>query len=131
MAIEHKYQTVIDLLKDKLLAEFAGEVHSIVLFGSVARGKATADSDIDVLIITDASWETERRMHKVATNIDLKNQVFTQLVIFTARGFEREVNMRSWFSSDIMIEGNVLYDDGTYRRIRQGDPRPIAGVPRR
>ncbi len=131
MAVEPKYERVIDLLKSKLLAEFGSEVHSIVLFGSVARGEATADSDIDVLIVTDASWETERRMHKVATDTDLDHQVFTQLVCFTPSGFESEVRMRSWFSSDILTEGIVLYDDGTYRRIRQEDPRSIAGVPRR
>ena len=59
MVVVTKHQKVIDALKEQLLAEFADEVHSIILFGSVARGEANADSDVDVLIISDASREEQ------------------------------------------------------------------------
>ena len=54
-------QSVVNSLKEQLLAELKGEIRSIVLFGSVARGEATEDSDIDILIITDAPFETKQR----------------------------------------------------------------------
>ena len=41
MAVEPKYQSVIDQLKAQLLDELPGRIHSMVLFGSVARGEAT------------------------------------------------------------------------------------------
>ena len=130
MVVVTKHQKVIDSLKDQVLAEFAGEVHSIILFGSVARGEANADSDVDILIITDASLESERRINDIATDIDLENEVFTQLIFFSNRRLQRAARMRSWFFTDVMNEGVVLYDDGTYERVHQEYGRPVAGVPR-
>ena len=131
MAVEPKYMRVIDLLKGKLLAEFGSEVHSIVLFGSVARGEATADSDIDVLIVTDGDSDTKRRAHDISSEIDFDNEVLTQLVSLTIHQFEKEVRMRSWFSSDVIAQGVILHDDGTYQRIRETHPAFVAGVPGR
>ena len=125
MVVVTKHQKVIDALKEQLLAEFADEVHSIVLFGSVARGEANADSDVDVLIISDASRENKRRMHDISTHIDLENEMFTQLMFFSNRRLERAARMRSWFFTDVMNEGVILYDDGTYRRVRQEYTQPI------
>ncbi len=125
MVVVTKHQKVIDALKEQLLAEFADEVHSIVLFGSVARGEANADSDVDVLIISDASRENKRRMHDISTHIDLENEVFTQLMFFSNRRLERAARMRSWFFTDVMNEGVILYDDGTYRRVRQEYTQPV------
>ena len=131
MAVEPTYKRVIDLLKDKLLAEFGSEVHSIVLFGSVARGEATADSDIDVLIVTDGVSDTKRRAHEISSEIDFDNEVFTQLVSLTIHQLEKEVRMRSWFSSDVIAQGVILHDDGTYQRIRETHPAFVPGVPGR
>lgn len=125
MVVVMKHQKVIDALKEQLLAEFADEVHSIVLFGSVARGEANADSDVDVLIISDASRENKRRMHDISTHIDLENEMFTQLMFFSNRRLERAARMRSWFFTDVMNEGVILYDDGTYRRVRQEYTQPV------
>ena len=43
---------------DALLARFPDQVQRLILFGSQARGDATAGSDIDVLVV--ASWGEER-----------------------------------------------------------------------
>ena len=130
MTTQSKYERVAELLTERLLAGFRDEIHSIILFGSVARGDATEDSDIDVLIISEAPYETQRKMHRASTEIDLGNEVFTQLAIIAADELENEVSMRSWFSSDIVGQGIVLYDDGTFQRIRSKVLRPVAGVPR-
>ena len=49
MVAAAKYQQPVDRLTRQLLAELKDQIHSIVLFGSVARGEATDDSDVDVL----------------------------------------------------------------------------------
>lgn len=38
--------------KDRIKREVDGKISSIVLYGSVARGEARKDSDIDVFILT-------------------------------------------------------------------------------
>ena len=124
-----KHQKVIETLLGRILPEFKDRIHSIVLFGSVARGEATKDSDIDLLIILpEPTFETKRRIDDIASGLGLEAGVFIEVVPFTTRGFEKDVRMRSWFSSDIVREGKVLYDDGTYGRIREADPRYLAGV---
>ncbi len=42
---------IIDKLISKLTEKFISEIHSIVLFGSYAKGTATNQSDIDILFI--------------------------------------------------------------------------------
>ena len=47
--IDHKQ--ILNKFKRKLLIRFKDDLISLVLFGSVARGTARKESDIDVLII--------------------------------------------------------------------------------
>lgn len=49
-----KIKAVIENLTSKLTKEFISDIHSVVLFGSHAKGTATKSSDIDLLfIVTD------------------------------------------------------------------------------
>jgi uncharacterized protein (UPF0332 family)/predicted nucleotidyltransferase len=116
MATKTNYQSVGDTLKDRLLTELGDRIHSIVLFGSVARGEATDDSDIDVLVITDGRSATEDRIQHVANDFSLANEVLAEVTIFSTETFQTEVRMRSWFASDVLMQGRILTDDGTYGR---------------
>lgn len=125
-----KYGKVIDTLKERLLAELKDEIHSLVLFGSVARGDATDDSDIDILVIMDAPYATKKRIHEISSDIGLDNEVFIQTVFFTTQGFEKEaITYRSYFAQDIISQGIVLYDDETFRRICEEAASAISGIP--
>ncbi len=114
-----KQREVVDSLVPLLLAELESQIHSLVLFGSVARGEARPDSDVDILVLTEAPLAVRQRIDEISYDIDLKNTVFTQLVVLTTKNFEAEARMRSYFSSDIFRDGIVLHDDGTYQRIRE------------
>ena len=120
------HDRAVELLKERLPTD---KVHSIVLFGSVARGEATADSDIDLLVIYDGSFDTQSRFNDMVYDIDMENGVFTQLVFFKPEGFEREVRWRSYFSQDVISQGVVLYDDATFRRICRESFKAGSGVP--
>ena len=41
--------------RDELLARFPGHIRCLILFGSQVRGDATADSDVDVMVVV--SWQ--------------------------------------------------------------------------
>ena len=49
--VNEPYRTVIERLLNELLKVFRDDLISVVVYGSVARGTARRDSDIDVLIV--------------------------------------------------------------------------------
>jgi predicted nucleotidyltransferase len=49
---------VLTRYRDALLARFPDQLQRLILFGSQARGDATAGSDIDILVVV--SWGEER-----------------------------------------------------------------------
>ncbi len=44
--------------RDAMQARFSEQLERLILYGSQARGEATEESDIDVLVVVN--WETER-----------------------------------------------------------------------
>jgi len=100
---------------------FPREVHSIVLYGSVARGTATEDSDVDVLVLTSNARPARYELVEVSESLDFENNYHTFLIT-TAFAPERlEELVRGGFpiAEAILTEGVVLYDDGTFERIRK------------
>lgn len=55
--ILEKYQHAVDEFVNRAVAEYGDRIERIILFGSVARGEAGDDSDIDILILGDVSLE--------------------------------------------------------------------------
>lgn len=56
---------IIEVLKEyraQLERAFPGRVRRVTLFGSVARGEATEDSDVDVLVLVDQLTFAERSL---------------------------------------------------------------------
>lgn len=50
-------QEVLVRYRDGLLSRFPTQLQRLILFGSQARGEATDESDVDVLVVVD--WEEE------------------------------------------------------------------------
>lgn len=48
-----KLKAILESLIPKLTEQFVSEIHSIILFGSYAKGTATKQSDIDLLFIVN------------------------------------------------------------------------------
>ena len=94
------------------------EVDEIILFGSVARGDATEDSDIDIFFnIKDKAKEKEiKKIIKEQINKFTKTQIYEQ---FSLKGIKNEIqvevgNLEKWeLKRSIISEGIVLY--GKYK----------------
>jgi uncharacterized protein (UPF0332 family)/predicted nucleotidyltransferase len=52
---------VRDALRDRFRAAFGDRLHRLVLYGSYARGEATPESDIDVLVVLEGEINSEDR----------------------------------------------------------------------
>jgi predicted nucleotidyltransferase len=73
-----KARTVIESLLSKITKEFISDIHSIVLFGSYAKGTETKSSDIDLLFIV----------------ADLRNRPLREAIERESASFQNSHNLR-------------------------------------
>ena len=80
----------------------------VVLFGSYARGTATVDSDVDVLVV----MPFEGRSVDKSVEIRLKtNPLFPlDLLVRTPETLRHRIEMGDNFLRDILRDGKVLYE---------------------
>ncbi|MBI3422450.1 MAG: nucleotidyltransferase domain-containing protein [Acidobacteria bacterium] len=88
-----KVQMILAELKQRLTAIYGDRLVKLVLFGSQARGDATAESDIDTLLVlrgpVDAGEELERTSVCVA-DLSLANDVVVSRTFATEQSFQHE-----------------------------------------
>jgi predicted nucleotidyltransferase len=81
----------------------------IYLFGSVARGEATADSDYDLMIVVpDTSISTlkqNRAGYRALREIGVPRDIF----VSTSSDFNKQLHLKASFPSTVVREGLLLY----------------------
>ena len=63
-----KYKKIFDKLVDGLVKIYGESLQSIILYGSVARGTDTAESDIDIAVFV--TYDNEQ-MHDIMTDLNV------------------------------------------------------------
>lgn len=113
-------ETIKDENIRKMLLELAESLHyvygkklkSVVLYGSVARGTQTVDSDIDVMILIDGDNDELRlyddRLNDVSTEFSLKYLKVLSVVDISYQEYEKWRNL-SPFYRNVSKEGIILY----------------------
>jgi predicted nucleotidyltransferase len=102
-------------LREAVSAVTDGDVQAVLLFGSLARGEATPDSDIDLAVIAPADWDNR---------VELEDSVRTHLgnncdvLVLTEADFNRLAVSGEPVVSDILRDGVALI--GTKPRVEPG-----------
>jgi uncharacterized protein len=109
--------TLIDL-KERLLRELEDNLDSLVLYGSVARGDYGRESDIDILVILQDKNMLEK-VSDIRYDVDTKNDTVTTFFTVTPSEIERIVQKGFPFIKNVLKEGQVIYDNGFWERLRQ------------
>lgn len=112
-----RFKKTIDELKEALTGELGNGLHSIVLYGSVARGQAGKDSDIDILLVLESDGLYDKAL-SVVYDVDLRNQSFTSIFWTTPDELGSYLERGSPFLENVSEEGIILLDDGTFAGIR-------------
>ncbi len=68
-----------------LMAQFAGQIHKVILFGSQAMGNARDYSDYDFLVImeNEYDWQLKNAVLASCYEIDLKYDILTDVKLIS------------------------------------------------
>jgi predicted nucleotidyltransferase len=97
----------IKTISQRLKKEYKAE--RVILFGSYAKGKATENSDIDILIIAPTTERFFERMATVKRLIrDLRNGLAVAPIVLTKQEVEERVKIGDQFVKEILEKGIEL-----------------------
>jgi uncharacterized protein len=91
----------------------------IILFGSYAYGTATADSDVDLLVVMPTRNQLEQ-----AVRIDeaIEDRGFPlDLIVRTPLSLQNQLRWGDWYFKEIVTRGKVLYEK-THRPVERSLP---------
>lgn len=83
---------ILQEFKERLKIAYKDNLKDVILFGSMARGEFTEESDIDVLVILDNIVDYEEEFHKVfriAREIEKKydDKIIISSILATQKDF--------------------------------------------
>lgn len=103
-------------LRETVAQSVGTSVDSVILFGSIARGDATATSDVDLAVIAPDEWDGRAALED-AVRSRLGNSC--DILVFTAEQFARLAQSRDEpVIADILADGIALV--GSIPRSRKG-----------
>ncbi len=103
-----KHYSLLPRIKNEVQSAVPGA--EVIVYGSVARGEATEDSDIDLLIIIDQDtipMALRERIYERTTNIELEEGVIISLILRTRRQWVTPA-IRTPFMINVNNEGRWL-----------------------
>ena len=102
MKILDKYRKAVDEFVERVLDKYSDRIDSIILFGSVARGEAKEESDIDILVIWKGDEaEGWRAMTGLAFDVLLDEEEYISVKVL---GLE-DLKAENPFIKNVMREG--------------------------
>ncbi len=81
----------------------------IYLFGSVARGEATADSDYDLMIVVPDTSAPARKQNRAGYRALREIGVPRDIFVSTSSDFNKQLHLKASFPSTVVREGILLY----------------------
>jgi predicted nucleotidyltransferase len=96
----------IKALSRRIVEQFNPE--RIILFGSRARGRARADSDVDLLVVMRCSGPGARKAVEILNRVEPEFAV--DLIVRTPRELRRRLAQQDRFLAEIVRRGKVLYE---------------------
>lgn len=103
------YTEIFKKLIPKLVQIFQQSTVSIILYGSVARGTHTAESDIDIaLIVKDYSKDMHEQMTDFIVDLELEYNVVLSVLLIDYDKFTEWGNIMPFYKN-VKKEGIVLW----------------------
>lgn len=108
MVTSEQIKEVVDTIVDHF------EPQAVILFGSYATGKATEDSDIDILVVKETDLPRHRRLIGLGQKLSRVLVHPMDILVYTPG----EISSRSDFDLDfvtrVLKEGKIIYEHKTH-----------------
>ena len=106
--MDPKIKRLVEQVRAFLHERYDAGIKRVILYGSHARGEATTDSDVDVLVLTDPSLnpsEVRESLSDLLYDIILEEGELVSVVAVSEEHFE---NYNSPFMLNVKKEGMVV-----------------------
>lgn len=112
LQIPAKLRTALEEFVTKLRTESKENLLSVVLFGSVATGRATPESDLDLLLIFNDSPKDDKEIRTQLDSVSGFYDTLAQEHIMTRNEFLEMYGYGDDLVANALANGIVLYDTG-------------------
>ncbi|MFB6159427.1 MAG: nucleotidyltransferase domain-containing protein [Candidatus Nanohalobium sp.] len=99
-----QHREAFEEFAEKAQEELGDSLKKLVLYGSVAKGQESEESDVDVFAVVE-SQEQKERLEDLAFDVSVEHGVFIVPVIKTVEEFEESKD--SLFSREVMETGDI------------------------
>ena len=115
-----RYRAAAEEFARRVTDALGEQVDSIVLYGSVARGEAGPQSDIDVLVVGPNTTFFWNSVGEIAYDLtDERDFTFVLSEFLLDREQLMELNrIGTPFIRNVISEGEVIHDNGIFSRVR-------------
>jgi len=109
MRLTEKERKIIEKFKKRIEERFSGEIVNIVVFGSKARGDATEESDIDIIVVTSFDdWRKGDKIREIGYELDEEIGYTLSIQIISQSHIEYLRNNNFQFIKNIEQEGIII-----------------------
>jgi len=113
MQIQANYQEAVDEFVRRAREKYEDKIDSIILFGSVARGEAGRESDIDILVvIVGDRFRMRRKLSEIVLDILLETGEYISVKTLSIENFKFLKDLKSSFLSNVIREGIFIERGG-------------------
>lgn len=112
MQIQEKYQKAVEEFVRRVRGKYKDKIDSIILFGSVARGEAKEDSDVDILVVVkERNIEDMKEIHGIAFEVSMEYSQGISPKIYAVDEILNRMEIGAPFIKEVLKEGVSLYGE--------------------
>lgn len=109
MKLAAEEQGWLDAYRQALAQQFPGLVEQIIVFGSKARGTASADSDFDLLmVIREGDWRLKDAVTQPGYLLAIRTDVVPSIMIYTMEEWNLLRERQAPFWQTVKRDGVVV-----------------------
>lgn len=100
-------QREIDSIVEQLVANYQPE--KVILFGSAARGDATDESDVDLLVVKAGVDQLRQHERYYQVSKMMPHRVAMDVLVYTPREIRKRLYLGDPFIKQVVEDGRMIY----------------------